>query len=98
MSVEAAIARAAETGDYRLAERLYLTGNQQVLGARTDLVELVYPELEVEARIEELVARLVEYPGNREIFLGLARLYRQIGKEEEAEQYQEMARILDPNE
>lgn len=97
-SREEAIKRAAEAGDYGLAEELYQTGEEQVLGVRSELEEVVYPVKKIEARIRELEARLGEYPGNREIYLELAGLYRQSGKVEEAKRYAEMARVLDPNE
>lgn len=95
---EEAIRAAAGAGDYPLAERLYQTSGQRVLGASSELEEVVYPVKNVERKIAELEEKLREYPGNREIYLGLAKLYGQMGRAEEAEKYQEMARILDPNE
>ena len=91
------IEKAAERGDYGMAEQLYTTEDVQVLGASNELEDLVYPERVVERRIAELEQKLEDYPGNREIFLAMAELYREIGNTEKSQEYFEQARILDPN-
>lgn len=87
----------AERGDYATARDLYdgctVSGCQGV----TALEDIVYPERKVERRIEELEAKLLDYPGNREIYHILADLSDQLGREERASEYREKARILDPN-
>jgi tetratricopeptide (TPR) repeat protein len=96
-----AIKKAAEQGDYQTAQALYEEMNsgstEPVLGVMSEIETLVYPERKVEQRISELLLKLEEYPGNREIYLSLAELYSQIGNEESAQEYREKARILDPN-
>jgi tetratricopeptide (TPR) repeat protein len=101
-SIGEAARQAAQAGDYNLAETLYLkqqtagfTG--QVLGMASDLEELIYPERKIERRISELEQKLETYPGSREIYLLLSKLYSQIGKQELANTYSEQARVLDPN-
>ena len=89
--------KAAEKGDYPLAERLYMTEGRQVLGASSELEDKIYPERVVERRIRALETKLEEYPGNREILVVLARLYEEIGNSEEGREYLEQARVLDPN-
>lgn len=96
-----AIEVAVKRGDYKTAQELYeksKTGKEEkVLGIMSELEEVVYPELVVERKISALQDKLSEYPGNREIYLSLAELYRQIGNTESAAEYREKARILDPN-
>ena len=94
---------AVEKGDYGLAQKL-LTQEQtnkltinEVLGAGTELEELVYPERRIEHEIERQEELLAKYPGSRDILVALARLYREIGQEEQAQGYWEQARVLDPN-
>lgn len=93
---------AARRGDYKLADTLYrqysVSGIEyRVLGAGSELEELVYPERVVERRAVELKTKLEDYPGNREIYLELATIYGQLGNGEESEEYREKARVLDPN-
>ena len=89
-SLAAVVEKAARLGDYQLAQELW---NESMSG----LGDLVYPERKVERRIAELEAKLVEYPGNRQIYLALTELYGQMGNSERADEYREKARILDPN-
>lgn len=89
-SLAAVVEKAARLGDYQLAQELW---NESMGG----LEDLVYPERKVERRIAELEAKLVEYPGNRQIYLALTELYGQMGNSERADEYREKARILDPN-
>ncbi len=93
------VERAARAGDYELARELYQgsSSKDQVLGAESELEDLVYPERVVKKRIDELLQKLEIYPGNREIFRVLSQLYAQIGDEEMSSQYYEMVRELDPN-
>ena len=96
------IIKSAKSGDYTLAEELFKklevgqSGNN-ILGSESELEDVVYPEKIVERRIFQLENKLVEYPGNREIYLELAGLYGQLGHEEQSNEYREKARILDPN-
>ncbi len=96
-SVEQAIRQAVAYGDYLLAAQLYTSSDEHVLGASSELEELVYPERIVKRRTYELEQKLEVYPGNREIYLLLAQLYDQMGNQEMAREYNEQARILDPN-
>lgn len=98
ISMDTAIKMSTSYGDYSLAEKLLKESpNSLVLGANSEIDDLVYPERVVERKIEELENSLEKYPGNREIYLQLAGLNEQIGKSEQAQQYSEMARVLDPN-
>jgi tetratricopeptide (TPR) repeat protein len=92
-----AIEMASRRGDYALAEQLYLVDDDLVLGASTQLELLVYPEKVIEERVSQLEEKLLEYPGSREIYFLLSDLYEQLGNQEMSLQYQEQARILDPN-
>lgn len=94
-SVEEVIEKAARLGDYQTAQTLF--DNGQWLMVNGKLEDLVYPERKVERRIAELEAKLEEYPGNRQIYLGLADLYGQLAKSEKSDEYGEKARVLDPN-
>ncbi|MFH1244536.1 MAG: tetratricopeptide repeat protein [bacterium] len=94
--------KAAERGDYQTAQKLYARCqvtqcHEQVLGAETELEDKIYPEKVVERRVRELETKLEDYPGNKEIFVTLAELYREIGDIERAQEYLEQARVLDPN-
>jgi tetratricopeptide (TPR) repeat protein len=90
------VEKAARSGDYETAQRLY--ERIQTPDDRLQQLEsLVYPERVVEQKIDELERKLEEYPSNRELYLDLAKLYDQLGKQESADQYREKARILDPN-
>ncbi|MFZ2199724.1 MAG: hypothetical protein WAV40_02970 [Microgenomates group bacterium] len=85
---------AAKRGDYETARELL---NHYSIRPLDQLEDLVYPERKVETRIAELENKLEIYPENREIYLGIAELYRQLGNEEKTQEYRERARILDPN-
>jgi tetratricopeptide (TPR) repeat protein len=89
-SLEGVVEKAARLGDYGLARELWSE-------SKGELEDVVYPERKVERRIEELEQKLVEYPGNRQIYLGLSELYGQLGNGEKREEYLEKAWILDPN-
>lgn len=91
------IERAASLGDYELAEKLYKSAAGNVLGAESELEDVIYPEKVVERRIGELEEKLVQYLGNREIYLAIADLYEQLGEAEKSGEYREKARVLDPN-
>lgn len=94
--------RAARVGDYQTAQALWeeersIVTRGDVLGVDLALEELVYPDKKTErtiARYEELNAA---YPGHRDILVALSKLYRKLGKGEQADSYWELARILDPN-
>lgn len=94
-SLEAVVEKAASSGDYDLAQALF--EQIQDLRFKIQVEDLVYPERKVERRIEGLETKLLEYPGNRQIYLGLAELYGELGNEAKSEEYREKARILDPN-
>jgi len=89
------VEKAASSGDYDLAQALF--EQIQDLRFKIQVEDLVYPERKVERRIEGLETKLLEYPGNRQIYLGLAELYGELGNEAKSEEYREKARILDPN-
>lgn len=97
--------RAARVGDYETARELfnvhqsqmYTNVHQSVLGAETEIENLVYPERAVENKILETEELLTQYPGHRDILVELARLYEKIGGAEQARTNWEQARILDPN-
>lgn len=93
------VERAARAGDYELARELYqgVSSKDQVLGAESELEDLVYPERVVWRRIDELEQKLEIYPGNREIYRTLSALYSEIGEEQKSSDYWEMVRELDPN-
>lgn len=96
-NINEVIGRAARLGDYGLARGIYESGGERVLGAESELEDLVYPERVIERKIGEIEEKLKEYPGNREIYLMLTNLYTQVGDEELAGEYGEKARVLDPN-
>lgn len=89
-SLEAVVKKATMVGDYTTARKYWSE-------SMAELEDGVYPERKVERRIEELEAKLLEYPGNKQIYLGLAQLYDQLGNAEKSDDYREKARILDPN-
>lgn len=91
------IEKAVQVGDYQAAERLYSEAAENVLGTESELEKKVYPERVVEKRTTELEQKLEKYPGDKEILLEIARLYGETGNIEKAQEYQEQARILDPN-
>jgi len=93
-TIQGLVERSARLGDYATARDLYTHYTKEPLSQFEDLV---YPERKVERRIVELEDKLLEYPVNRQIYLGLVQLYTQIGNSEKAEEYRERARILDPN-
>lgn len=98
ISTDTAIKMLVKYGDYPLAEKLLKeSSNSLVLGAKSEVYDLVYPENLVERKIDGLENSLKRYPSNREIYLQISSLYEQIGRSEAAQQYREMARILDPN-
>ena len=93
------VEKAVEVGDYETARKMYQASGSthQVLGAESELENLVYPERVVERRITEVESLLEQYPSHRDILLELSRLYGQLGDQEKAQDYWEQARILDPN-
>lgn len=83
--------RAVELGDYEVAQDLYVeTGNPE-------LKDIIYPEQVIERRIAELEQKSILYPGNREIFIELSNLYKQLENIDMSDEYREKARVLDPN-
>lgn len=101
-SLREAAVRAARVGDYAAARRLWnshvqtLT-EQSVLGVENESEELIYPERKVEQAINNYLGLLERYPGHRDLYLGLATLYQELGESEQAKAYWESARQLDPN-
>ena len=96
------VKKAAELGDYQLAQGMFeqiqdSASTRQVLGANTDLEELVYPERRVEREKREWEAQNEKYPGHRDILLNLALLSGLTGETEKESEYYEQARVLDPN-
>lgn len=94
--------RAAAVGDYALARSLYekqykQEDDEQIMGVGSEVEELIFPEREVEREIAQYQELLTKYPGHRDICLVLAQLYVQIGEKEQAQDYLEMAKELDPN-
>lgn len=74
-----------------------MVNGQKILGADTELEELVYPEKVLERHIAHYENMNEAYPHDREILVHLSRLYTQLGQKEKAQEYWEQARILDPN-
>lgn len=95
--------RAARAGDYTTAQSLYnlhkslIPNSQNVLGAESEVEDLIFPKRVVEREIQKYEVLLQEYPGHRDIYLVLAKLYAQIEISEESQKYYELARELDPN-
>jgi tetratricopeptide (TPR) repeat protein len=100
-NIDEAVRIAARAGDYGMARGLIEQKNKnieyRVLGANTELEDLVYPERKVERRVAELKDMLAKYPENKDIYTNLASLYFETGNNELAESYAEKARVLDPN-
>lgn len=104
-NTEEAIKIASGQGDYEMARKFYescavpqcQSATDRVLGASTELEDLVYPERKVERKIGELENALTRYPENKDIYTNLAQLYHQLGNDEQAAGYVEAARVLDPN-
>lgn len=102
-STREAIERAAKAGDYELAQDLYeqcqvtQCHDSRVLGAESELEDLVYPERRIEREIVRYEELNTKYPGSRAILITLYELYKQVGEEEKAKIFWEQARILDPN-
>lgn len=94
---------AARVGDYVTAQSLYnlhksqIPNSQNVLGTESKIEDLIFPERVVEREIQKYEALLEKYPGHRDIYLVLAKLYAQITRREEAQRYYDLARELDPN-
>lgn len=93
---------AAGNGDYQTAQKIYLGlsetyMNTQVLGAGTDLEEIVYPEKRIERELHNSLELLQIYPGDRDLLLHVAELYTETGDAEQAQIYWNQARLLDPN-
>ena len=88
------VQRAAQNGDYALAQRLY---GQCAVPQCQSVTDLVYPEKKIDQRIADLEGKLTQYPGDRDIYLALARLYAVRGNTAQAQSYSEQARILAPN-
>lgn len=101
-NMEEAIRIAAGQGDYEMARKLLDRCQMsdfrfQVLGASTEIEDLVYPERKVERMIAELTDGLSKYPENKDIYKQIAQLYYQLGNDELAREFSEKARVLDPN-
>ncbi|GAB4026324.1 MAG: hypothetical protein Fur0011_1570 [Candidatus Microgenomates bacterium] len=97
-----ATTRAVQLGDYVLAKSLYnkqykAESNERVMGVMSELEELVFPESVVQREITLYEELLFRYPGHRDVYLALARLYAQINMTEQSEIYYNLARELDPN-
>jgi len=106
VNLDEVVEQAGRLGDYQLAQQLWTESMDKI-------EDIVYPERRIEQRIAELEAKLVDYPGNRQIYLALGDLYGQLAKsqssnyspittqeselEDRAREYREKARILDPN-
>jgi hypothetical protein len=74
-----------------------------VLGAASELDEIIFPERRVEAEIQAYTTLAERYPDSRDILYHLARLYQTVGAygdataRVQADRYWEQARRLDPN-
>lgn len=97
---------AARLNDYYLAEAEYSlakklgqeTTSSRVLGESADQVErTIFPKKFVEQEIVELKKIMGQRPGYRDLWLMLALKYWQIGDTEQAKEFWDEARILDPN-
>lgn len=93
------VEKASERGDYTTAKRFFepVSGNENVLGAESELEDKVYPEKVVGRKIADLEDDLVKHPNHFEILLELSRLNTLIGNADKSSEYREKARILDPN-
>lgn len=87
--------RAARVGDYTKAQALWRS--QQENGSTSEVEDIIFPHRVIEREIAKYEEMLVKYPGHRDIYLVLAKLYNQIGESEQATNYLELARELDPN-
>lgn len=101
-SLREASVKAALVGDYDAAQKLYekcqVTQCQdRVLGVMSEVEDLVFPMQPVQREIERYTELLVKYPGHRDIYLVLAKLYTQVNMSAEAQRYYDLARELDPN-
>jgi tetratricopeptide (TPR) repeat protein len=100
-SVRDVVVVAGRVGDYATARKVWGSRldsiEDRVLGAEVEIEELIYPERVIEREIERYLVLLERYPGHRDVYLVLARLYQEIGEVEKGEYYWEQARILDPN-
>ncbi len=90
--VEAAVV-AASVGDYDVAQSLW----EKQIPVERESEDMIFPKRVVEREITKYQELLAKYPGHRDIYLVLAQLYVQIGEREQAQDYLEMARELDPN-
>jgi len=95
--------KAARAGDYTTAQYLLnlhksqITNSQNVLGVVSEIEDLVFPERVVIKEIESYEELLERYPGHRDIYLTLAKLYEQVEMSEDVQKYYDLARELDPN-
>lgn len=96
---EEIIRMASGKGDYALAQKIYESPRlkEKVLGARSELEDLVYPERQLDRELIEKETLNEKYPNNRDILLNLSQIYEMLGDKERAEFVRESARILDPN-
>ncbi len=101
-SLREASVKAARVGDYDAAQKLYekcqvSQCQDRVLGATSEVEDLVFPMQPVQREIERYTELLTKYPGHRDIYLVLAKLYAQVNMSAEAQRYYDLARELDPN-
>ena len=101
-SLREASVKAARVGDYDAAQKLYekcqvSRCQDRVLGMMSEVEDLVFPMRPVHREIERYTELLTKYPGHRDIYLVLSKLYAQIDMSAEAQRYHELARELDPN-
>lgn len=100
-SIEDIIEKAGRSGDYETASQLFenrtLDNYSRVLGVATELEDIVYPENILYRSLTELTQKLDEYPNHFEMLLEISRLYTLLENKEQADEYREKARILDPN-
>lgn len=101
-SLREASVKAARVGDYDSAQKLYekcqvSRCQDRVLGVMSEVEDLVFPMRPVQREIERYAELLTKYPGHRDIYLVLSKLYAQINMSAEAQRYHELARELDPN-
>ncbi len=90
--IEAAVV-AASVGDYDVSQSLW----EKQLPTESGVEDMIYPKRVVEREIAKYQELLAKYPGHRDIYLTLSRIYGQIGDIEQTKSYLEMARELDPN-
>ena len=86
--VDELIKNVAAQGDYELAQKLYEERN--VLGIDdkgNKLEEIVYPEKKLQRILEEHKSILKESPYLRNALINIARLYKNLGEEEKAQEY-----------